>query len=199
MRKNLPLFDRLKNIRKHLASKFNQPEFLICSDEILRELSIKMPRTKEEFYLIPNMTEKIFLKCGEAMLEEINNFISENFSSNNEKDKHLPENVRITLNMIREGLSLIEICERRNLSDTIIAEHIVTLIENSYNFDIKKLIPQVHIQLIEKAVKETNTNFLPMIKSKLPPEISFAEIRIYLAQKNKNQKNQSRDLIKTEN
>lgn len=191
LRKNLPLFDRLKNVRKHLASKFNQPEFLICSDEILRELSIKMPRTKEEFYLIPNMTEKIFLKCGEAMLEEINNFISENFSSNNEKDKLLPENVRITLNMIREGLSLIEICERRNLSDTIIGEHIVTLLDNSYEFDLSKLIPQEHIELIEKAVKGTNTNFLPIIKAKLPQEISFAEIRIYLAHKNKIQKNQS--------
>ncbi len=191
LRKNLPLFDRLKNVRKHLASKFNQPEFLICSDEILRELSIKMPKTKEEFYLIPNMTEKIFLKCGEAMLEEINNFISENFSSNNEKDKLLPENVRITLNMIRDGLSLIEICERRNLSDTIIGEHIVTLIENSYELDISKLIPQEHIELIEKAVKETNTNFLPLIKSKLPQEITFAEIRIYIAHKNKNQKNKS--------
>ncbi|NPV12504.1 MAG: RecQ family ATP-dependent DNA helicase [Ignavibacteria bacterium] len=191
LRKNLPLFDRLKNVRKHLASKFNQPEFLICSDEILRELSIKMPRTKEEFYLIPNMTEKIFLKCGEAMLEEINNFILENFSSNNEKDKLLPENVRITLNMIREGLSLIEICERRNLSDTIIGEHIVTLIDNSYEFDISKLIPQEHIELIEKVVNETNTNFLPLIKSKLPQDISFAEIRIYLAHKNKSQKNKS--------
>jgi ATP-dependent DNA helicase RecQ len=191
LRKNLPLFDRLKNVRKHLAAKFNQPEFLICSDEILRELSIKMPKTKEEFYLIPNMTEKIFLKCGEAMLEEINNFISENFSSNNEKDKLLPENVRITLNMIRDGLSLIEICERRNLSETIIGEHIVTLIENSYELDISKLIPQEHIELIEKAVKETNTNFLPLIKSKLPQEITFAEIRIYIAHKNKNQKNKS--------
>ena len=188
LRKNLPLFERLKNVRKHLASKFNQPEFLICSDEILRELSIKMPRTKEEFYLIPNMTEKIFLKCGEAMIEEINKYVAETFSTNDEKDKLLPENVRITLNMIREGLSLIEICERRNLSDTIISEHIVTLIENSYSIDISKLIPQQHIELIEKAVNETNTNFLPMIKAKLPQEISFAEIRIYIAHKNKNQK-----------
>ena len=191
LRKNLPLLDRLKIVRKHLALKFNQPEFLICSDEILRELSIKMPRTKEEFYLIPNMTEKIFLKCGEAMLEEINNFISENYSSNNEKDKLLPENVRITLNMIREGLSLIEICERRNLSETIISEHIVTLIENSYQVDISKIIPQQHIDLIEKVVNETDTNFLPVIKAKLPQEISFAEIRIYIAYKKKDQKNQN--------
>jgi ATP-dependent DNA helicase RecQ len=186
LRKNLPLFDRLKNVRRQLASKFNQPEFLVCSDEILRELSIKMPRTKEEFYLIPNMTEKIFLKCGEAMLEEINNFIFENQPSNNEKDKLLPENVRITLNMIREGLSLIEICERRNLSDTIISEHIVTLIDNSYQIDIDKLIPQKHIELIEKALNESNTNFLPVIKSKLPEEITFAEIRIVISHRNKN-------------
>ncbi len=87
--------------------------------------------------------------------------------------------------MIKEGLSLIEICERRNLSDTIIAEHIITLIENSYNVEIEKLIPKEHIILIDKAVNETNTNFLPAIKSKLPEEISYAEIRIYLSYKKK--------------
>lgn len=188
LRKNIPLFERLKNVRKLLASKFNQPEFLVCSDEILQEIAIKMPRTKEEFLVIPNMTEKIFLKCGEAMIEEINLFLSEQNNSD-EKEKHLTENVRITLNMIKEGLSLIEICERRNLSDTIIAEHIITLIENSYNLEIEKLIPEEHINLIEKALNETNTNFLPAIKSKLPEEISYAEIRIYLSYKKKSQNN----------
>lgn len=184
LRKNIPLFERLKNVRKLLASKFNQPEFLVCSDEILQEIAIKMPRTKEEFLVIPNMTEKIFLKCGEAMIEEINSFLSEQNNSD-EREKHLTENVRITLNMIKEGLSLIEICERRNLSDTIIAEHIITLIENSYNLEIEKLIPKEHINLIEKALNETNTNFLPAIKSKLPEEISYAEIRIYLSYRKK--------------
>lgn len=184
LRKNIPLFERLKNVRKLLASKFNQPEFLVCSDEILQEIAIKMPQTKEEFLVIPNMTEKIFLKCGEAMIEEINSFLSEQNNSD-EKEKHLIENVRITLNMIKEGLSLIEICERRNLSDTIIAEHIITLIENSYNLEIEKLIPKEHINLIEKALNETNTNFLPAIKSKLPEEISYAEIRIYLSYRKK--------------
>lgn len=184
LRKNIPLFERLKNVRKLLASKFNQPEFLVCSDEILQEIAIKMPRTKEEFLVIPNITEKIFLKCGEAMIEEINSFLSEQNNSD-EKEKHLTENVRITLNMIKEGLSLIEICERRNLSDTIIAEHIITLIENSYNLEIEKLIPKEHINLIEKALNETNTNFLPAIKSKLPEEISYAEIRIYLSYRKK--------------
>lgn len=184
LRKNIPLFERLKNVRKLLASKFNQPEFLVCPDDILQEIAIKMPRTKEEFYVLPNMTEKIFLKCGEAMIEEINSFLLEQNNSD-KKEKHLTENVRITLNMIKEGLSLIEICERRNLSDTIIAEHIITLIENSYNVEIEKLIPKEHIILIDKAVNETNTNFLPAIKSKLPEEISYAEIRIYLSYKKK--------------
>ncbi|MCX8056330.1 MAG: RecQ family ATP-dependent DNA helicase [Ignavibacteria bacterium] len=193
LRKNIPLFDRLKNLRKQLASRFNQPEYLVCSDEMLREISIKMPRTKEEFYLIPNMTEKIFLKCGDAMLEEINSFLQE--QGENEKEKHLTENVRITLNMVREGLSLVEICEKRNLSDTLIAEHITTLIENSFEIDLEKLIPKSHIDLIEKALAETDSKFLPLIKSKLPEEISYAEIRIVMSYINKlNQRNEGNNL-----
>ncbi len=89
LRKNIPLFERLKNVRKLLASKFNQPEFLVCPDDILQEIAIKMPRTKEEFYVLPNMTEKIFLKCGEAMIEEINSFLLEqNNSDKKRKTSH---------------------------------------------------------------------------------------------------------------
>lgn len=188
LRKNIPLFERLKNVRKLLASKFNQPEFLVCSDEVLQEIAIKMPRSKEEFLVIPGMSEKIFLKCGEAMLEEINTFFPDQDNSLDKENK-LTENLRVTLNMIKEGLSLIEICERRNMSDTIISEHIISLIENSYEIDIEKLIPKEHIELIEKAVSDTNTNFLPSIKSKLPSDITYAEIRIYLSYKKKFQNN----------
>lgn len=186
LRKNIPLLERLKIVRKHLASKYNQPEFLVCPDYILQKIAITMPRNKEEFYAIPDMTEKIFLKCSEAMIEEINSFLSE-LNGSADKEKHLSENVRITLNMIKEGLSLIEICERRNLSDTIVSEHIIALIENSYDIDIEKLIPVKHIKLIENALNETKTNFLPLIKSKLPDEITYAEIRIYLSYKKHNE------------
>lgn len=185
LRKNIPLYERLKNVRKTLSAKFNQPEFLVCPDEVLKEISIKMPKTREEFLVIDGMTERIFLKCGESMIEEIINYLSE--QQNNNKEKVLPENIRITLNMVKEGLSLIEISEKRNLSDTIISEHIITLIENSFDIDIKKLIPDEHIQLIEKAINELNTNFLPSIKAKLPDDISYAEIRILMSHKKKYQ------------
>jgi ATP-dependent DNA helicase RecQ len=136
------------------------------------------------------MTEKIFLKCSDAMINEINSFLAEQNSTNDEKEKYLSENLRITLNMIREGLSLIEICERRNLSDTIISEHIITLLENSYDIDITQVIPEEHIKLIENAIANSKTNLLPEIKSKLPEEITYAEIRIYLSHKKKlSQKN----------
>ncbi len=193
LRKNLPVIDRLRNVRKFLSQKFNQPEFLICSDDMLQEIAIKLPRTKEEFFLIPNMTERIYLKCGEAMIEAINNFLnSRNMTT--EKEIHLPESVRITLNMIREGLSLIEICERRNLSDTLISEHIITLIENSFEIELEKLIPHEHIKLIKEAIRNSKSSFLPAIKSSLPEEISYAEIRIVKSFLEKN-KSESRNNV----
>ncbi len=180
LRKNLSLYDRLKNLRKKIASKFNQPENFVCPDDLLREISVVMPRTREEFRTISGMTEKIFLKCSNEMIEEINSFLSEAETSMDQNESKLPESVRITFNMIKNGMSLIEICEMRNLSETIVADHIISLIENNFDFDIRKIIPNEHIQLMEKVLKETESKFLPMIKSKLPEEISFAELRIYL-------------------
>lgn len=180
LRKNLSLYDRLKNLRKKIASKFNQPENFVCPDDLLREISVVMPRNKEEFRTISGMTEKVILKCCSEMIEEINKFLAETEMSDNMNEKNLPESVRITYNMIKNGMSLVEICEMRNLSDTIVSEHIITLIENNYKLDIQMLIPDEHIQLMEKVLKETYSKFLPVIKSKLPDEISFAEIRIFM-------------------
>lgn len=77
LRKNLDLFQRLKNVRKSLAQKYSQPEFLICSDEVLRELAIKIPTTEEEFLKVKGVTPKLFLKCGSEIIETIKDFISE--------------------------------------------------------------------------------------------------------------------------
>ncbi len=178
---NLNLYDRLRDVRNLIAKKYNQPNFMICSDEILREISVQMPRTKNEFFRIKGVGEKIFLKCGEAMIQEVNSFLNEIQNDRDDKAKNLPQNIRTTLNMIREGMSLVEICEKRNLSDTIISEHVQTLLENSFDINIAQLIPLKNIELIKEAIEKSESNFLPVIKSHLPKEISFAEIRICLS------------------
>ncbi|MCX8011020.1 MAG: RecQ family ATP-dependent DNA helicase [Ignavibacteria bacterium] len=179
---NLSLYERLRDVRNLIAKRYNQPSFMICSDEVLREASIQMPQNKNEFFKINGVGEKVFLKCGDAIINEINNFLREQEEkAKTDKEKSLPQNIHTTLNMIREGMSLIEICEKRNLSDTIISEHIQSLLENSFDFDLKKLIPQEHIQQIESAIKNSNTKFLPSLKSLLPDEITYAEIRICLS------------------
>ncbi len=190
LRKNLNLFDRLRERRKSLARKFNQPENFICPDEILREISLQVPKTREELNLIKGMTSRIVLKCGDDFLEEISNFLAES-KKENEKEKFIPKNILITLNMIREGHSLIEISEKRNLLEATIAEHIITLLENSIDIDIHKLIPPSHISLIENVVKENSNISLLNLKSKLPEEISYSEIRIFLTWYQKRRLNQN--------
>ncbi|MBM4177061.1 MAG: RecQ family ATP-dependent DNA helicase [Ignavibacteria bacterium] len=178
---NLSLYERLRDTRNLIAKKYNQPNFMICSDEILREISVQMPRTKNELFRVKGVGEKVFLKCGEAMIQEVNSFLNEIQNDGNDKAKNLPQNIRTTLNMIREGMSLVEICEKRNLSNAIISEHVQTLIDNSFDINIAQLIPIKNIELIKEAMEKSESRFLPVIKSYLPDEISFAEIRICLS------------------
>lgn len=180
LRKNLNLLERLKVRRKALANKFNQPENFVCPDDILREISVKLPKTKEELNQIKGINQKIILKCGEDFLDEILLFLNET-GKIQEKEKIIPQNILTTLNMIREGYSLIEISEKRNISDTVVSEHIVTLIENSFDIDIHKIIPTSHIELIARIVNENANASILNIKSKLPEEITYAEIRIFLS------------------
>ncbi|MBU2446621.1 MAG: RecQ family ATP-dependent DNA helicase [Bacteroidetes bacterium] len=178
---NLNLYERLRDVRNLIAKRYNQPNFMICSDEILREMSVEMPRTKNEFFRIKGVGEKVFLKCGEAMIQEVISFLNEKQNEGDDKAKNFPQNIRTTLNMIREGMSLVEICEKRNLSDAVISEHVQTLIENSFNINITQLIHLKNVELIKEALEKTKSNFLPVIKSNLPDDISFAEIRICMS------------------
>lgn len=179
LQENLGLYDRLIKVRLHLAKKYNQPVEFICSDNLIKELTMYAPKTKSELMNLKGVNEKFLIKSAEFFLDEINNFLEEKKIKKVENGVlALPESIRITYQMIKEGNTFFEICEKRNLSDTIISEHIVSLINNSLMFDLEKLISLENIVLIKKAFSELNTDSLIVLKQKLPDHISYGEIRI---------------------
>jgi len=65
------LFQRLRELRRKLASERGVPPYLIFNDRTLAEMSAKKPRTIEELLDVKGVGDKKAADLGEAFLAEI--------------------------------------------------------------------------------------------------------------------------------
>ncbi len=74
---DLRLFNKLTELRKETARKFNQPVYMICGDEILRAIVRAKPQNEFELLAIKGFSRTLFNKFGEETLELIRTFLKE--------------------------------------------------------------------------------------------------------------------------
>ncbi|MDD7306547.1 MAG: DNA helicase RecQ [Peptoniphilaceae bacterium] len=77
------LFSRLKKLRLSLSKERNIPPFIIFNDASLKDMSIKKPKTEEEFLNVKGVASKKLSQYGDLFLAEINDFIAEKRSKDN--------------------------------------------------------------------------------------------------------------------
>ncbi len=88
------------------------------------------------------------------------------------------KSLNLTLELLREGNSMPEIAYKRKLAFSTIEKHLARLIEDK-KINVDELLDKDKIELIKKA--SDNNLSLGEIKSILPHDISYAEIRYVLA------------------
>jgi len=71
------IFEQLKGLRREIAQTNNIPPYIVFSDKTLKELSIKLPRSKEEMLEVHGIGEVKFERYGEEFLELLGNKMSE--------------------------------------------------------------------------------------------------------------------------
>lgn len=71
------LFEKLRELRKELATKENLPPYIIFSDVTLKEMCQYFPKTKLEMLQIKGVGELKFEKYGELFLAKINSFLND--------------------------------------------------------------------------------------------------------------------------
>ncbi|MDH3269302.1 MAG: ATP-dependent DNA helicase, partial [Ignavibacteria bacterium] len=86
----LYLFNQLRQVRKKAAERFLQSGYLICPDNVLREVARIQPRNKFELLNIKGFNSRMFNKIGNDFLEII--------------DSYKPVEIRKTATKNRQGL-----------------------------------------------------------------------------------------------
>ncbi|MEA5261027.1 DNA helicase RecQ [Arcicella aquatica] len=147
------LFERLRVLRKQIADDRNIPPFVVFSDATLSDMAQKKPLTQLEIMNVSGVGEQKYRQYGEAFLLEIRNFLK-----TIPKGSHATgiDTHHYTFQLYKEGFSVEEIAEQRNLNPVTIFSHLAKLYEDGENIDISAFITQAEYEQIMGAAKVMN-------------------------------------------
>ncbi len=173
---DLELFNLLREVRTKASKKFVQSAYLICPDDVLREISRNRPMYKQDLLSIKGFSKRMFNKVGEEFLELIKSFSPDN----KDEVKELPSNLKETYLLLKKGYDLAGIASMRKLSEAVISMQIETIIQYEPGIEIKKLFGDFDYKEIENEMKKGNTD-IKVLKEILNGRVSFPLLRIALA------------------
>lgn len=187
--KDDPLFEQLRQLRKLIAEEERVPPFVVFSDESLRDMCAKLPKTSEEMLKVKGVGSFKQEKYGERFVKEISQFLTANphhkpetvienepiQKKKGEKNSHL-----LTYEMYKAGVSLTDIAKERGYAIQTIENHFIRCHNDGLEVDWLNFIPKEFLPLIEAAVLEAGSDQLTPIKQLLPDQVSYFMIKAYL-------------------
>jgi ATP-dependent DNA helicase RecQ len=178
---DLYLYNHLREARKKAADRFMQPAYLICPDNVLRDIARIKPANKNELLRINGFNSRMFNKAGNDFLEVINSHKpGAAFKEETGTRTELPQNIAETMKLLQKKYTLKEIAETRKLSEAVVSMQIETIIEFEPGIDISSVITKERFKMISDEAEKGFEN-LKELKEKLAPQITYPEIRIVVA------------------
>ncbi len=174
--KDLELFNLLREIRNKASRKFLQSAYLICPDEVLREVARVRPKSKEEILLVKGFTNRMFNKTGNDFIEAVKSLDNDTKST----QKEMPSNIQETYQLLKKGYGLPAIASMRKLSESVISMQIETIIEYEPDIAVERLFGEIDYKKIMNEITR-GTNDIRILKDKLKNEVSYPLLRIALA------------------
>ena len=195
------LFGLLRGLRMYLAGEEGIPPYMVFGDNTLKEMSTRMPLTKEQLLDISGVGEKKVEKYGEKFIEKIKEYVDEKniqVDFKFENDIKLPKGTEkkkrrttekeksyeISIRMLREGKSLKEVSEERGSTIGTISTHIQTFLGEGKNIDFNISFEGLFTDEEEKEILEAGEKVgfskLTPIKEIVNKNISYDKIKLVI-------------------
>lgn len=181
------LISALRAWRDSIAHEKNIEKYMVIAQKTLQYLSEEMPRNKAELAKISGLGNIKIKQYGDEILDIINEFCEANGlegSKNTIKESVKPtknlakgSTQELSFTMFKEGNSIEEIAQIRNLSSSTIEGHLAEYVKNDL-LDIKMLIQEKKINVIREFILENPTLKNKELKDALGEEYSYGEIRM---------------------
>lgn len=182
------LFELLRELRKNIADSLNVPPFVIFGDVSLKEMCCKYPTDEDAFLSITGVGQNKLEKYGKTFIDLIKKYISENSPDISKYKVQIseakPEKVDtkiISYDLYKTGKTIDEIAKERGFTRQTIENHLVKCFELGMEIDLEKDVQTQFENMIYDAIKKVGTDRLRNIKDILPNEVTYLDIRYYIA------------------
>ncbi|MCP3027466.1 DNA helicase RecQ [Halobacillus sp. A5] len=185
-------FEELRSLRKSIADEAGLPPYVIFSDATLKELTIYIPKDRDEMLRIKGIGEQKFSQYGQAFLE-----ILTGWAENAVERPPLPTQPGLTKKEPRkpidgasheesfklwreQNLSIEEIAEQRNMSEQTIENHLFRCMREGADIDWNEWFSDDQEEAILMAHSQLDEKKLRPLKDNLPEGYSYRTIKAVL-------------------
>ena len=177
IKKGNDLFEKLRLLRAELAKEEDIPAYLVFSDKTLIEMERARPTTEMELLEISGVGQRKLEVYGDAFIDAILDFQAKKIKKKGSKTA----THRITLGLLKEGLTVEEISRKRDLKDTTVYSHLAKLAldgeeVNLYDYVSKAEVKQVGAAQKALAEPESLKAYFEHFEEKMP----YYKIRLAL-------------------
>ncbi|MBI9041865.1 DNA helicase RecQ [Lutibacter sp.] len=170
------LFERLRKLRHQIALDENIPAYLVFSDATLKEMERARPMSESDLLEISGVGQRKLEVYGDEFIAEIISFMGEKKRKPKKKDTNL-----ITYELYKEGFTIDEIAENRNLKSTTIFSHLAKLYSDGKAIDIYNFVTKEEVEKVREAKKELESpQALRPYFEYFNSEIEYFKIRLAL-------------------
>jgi ATP-dependent DNA helicase RecQ len=179
------LLQRLRSLRKQLADAQSVPPYVVFQDSTLKLMAQEQPTTLAEFAKLSGVGSHKLAQYGDKFLTEIRAYRQEQ-GLVDAQDYSAPylgiglptETELFTLQLHRQGLSVNQIAETRNIRPTTIIRHLSDLIEKNQPVDLNQLVTLERQQKIWQVLEVLGDISLTPIREQLGESYTYDEIRL---------------------
>lgn len=170
------LFERLRKLRYKISLEENIPAYLVFSDATLKEMERARPMSASEFMEISGVGQRKLEVYGDEFISEIISFMDGKIPKKKKGDTY-----KVTYDLYKEGLTIDEIAENRNLSPTTIFSHLAKLYADGKEINIYDFVTKEEVEIVRKAKEalESPATLKPYYDF-LKEEMEYFKIRLAL-------------------
>jgi ATP-dependent DNA helicase RecQ len=174
------MLEYLREWRRGVALRDNIPAFMVMHDATLEDLCRKQPRTQADLLRVSGIGERKAASHGAAILFALESYRSGARATHREESKVSP--AEETIRLLSEGRTFEEIAQIRERRLNVVIDLVAELVERGRLAFNEKWIPADRRLQIEDAINRVGSQRMKNIKDALPPEITYGEIRLVVAE-----------------
>ncbi len=198
------LYGQLKTLRDKICRQKDIPVYLVASSVTLDEMARYLPLTEDDLMRITGFGPKRVEQYGDEFLQVIQAYcdvkalhsLVDNIPSagkkkttkttgKTEKEKAAKINTKqVSFDLFKQGKDIIAIAQERNMAISTIEGHLAHYIQLG-DIDILEVMDQEKFSLIRPHLENYTETAAGPIKEKLGNQVSFGEIRLAMAWKNR--------------